>query len=352
MSTNRGGAGHGDPRPVPAATPPRSTTSPATRSPRWSTDYDPARINAVVLLTDGVNDDGDASDDRDQLDELLSHPARGHRRRERQADPDLPDRLRQAGRLRHARGDRRGHQRRGLRRQQPGDHHQGLHRRGLQLLTPPGRPLRDRGTQGGGEQVETGGGDAELPGSVLLTARRAAPSPRPRASSPWAPARPSASSPPSAPAAWPRPSSAGVVGGALGYGGRVALAIPRKGAARQHRPVRRERAVAPRRPRRHPGPQPLQRGGHARFQTGPLRDSHARDQRPPRRGRRGVLAGGQAGPARGRRPQADRRPRDPVGAPAGRRPDPARRPRPPPTQAQHHRLAATPSWPRPSAWTR
>lgn len=33
--------------------------------------YDPARINAVVLLTDGRNDDGDASDDQRQLDELL-----------------------------------------------------------------------------------------------------------------------------------------------------------------------------------------------------------------------------------------------------------------------------------------
>jgi Ca-activated chloride channel family protein len=33
--------------------------------------YDPARINAVVLLSDGVNDDGEPDDDRDQLDELL-----------------------------------------------------------------------------------------------------------------------------------------------------------------------------------------------------------------------------------------------------------------------------------------
>jgi Ca-activated chloride channel family protein len=34
--------------------------------------YDPARINAVVLLTDGVNDDGEPDDDRDQLTDLLS----------------------------------------------------------------------------------------------------------------------------------------------------------------------------------------------------------------------------------------------------------------------------------------
>jgi len=37
-----------------------------------SEGYDPARINAVVLLTDGVNDDGNQSDDRGQLDRLLA----------------------------------------------------------------------------------------------------------------------------------------------------------------------------------------------------------------------------------------------------------------------------------------
>jgi Ca-activated chloride channel family protein len=34
--------------------------------------YDPTRINAVVLLSDGVNDDGEPDDDRDQLAGLLS----------------------------------------------------------------------------------------------------------------------------------------------------------------------------------------------------------------------------------------------------------------------------------------
>ena len=34
--------------------------------------FDPDRINAVVLLSDGVNDDGDTSDDDEQLDELLA----------------------------------------------------------------------------------------------------------------------------------------------------------------------------------------------------------------------------------------------------------------------------------------
>ena len=33
--------------------------------------YDPSRINAVILLSDGVNDDGEPDDDRDELDELL-----------------------------------------------------------------------------------------------------------------------------------------------------------------------------------------------------------------------------------------------------------------------------------------
>ena len=33
--------------------------------------YDASAINAVVLLTDGVNDDGDQNDDADQLDQLI-----------------------------------------------------------------------------------------------------------------------------------------------------------------------------------------------------------------------------------------------------------------------------------------
>jgi Ca-activated chloride channel family protein len=35
-------------------------------------NFDPTRINAVVLLTDGVNDDGEPDDDQRQLDELLA----------------------------------------------------------------------------------------------------------------------------------------------------------------------------------------------------------------------------------------------------------------------------------------
>ena len=35
-----------------------------------SADYDPERINAIVLLTDGKNQDGDTNDDQEQLQEL------------------------------------------------------------------------------------------------------------------------------------------------------------------------------------------------------------------------------------------------------------------------------------------
>lgn len=35
-------------------------------------DYDPARINAIILLSDGVNDDGDRSDDPQQYQDLLA----------------------------------------------------------------------------------------------------------------------------------------------------------------------------------------------------------------------------------------------------------------------------------------
>jgi Ca-activated chloride channel family protein len=40
-------------------------------------EYDPARINAIVLLTDGKNEDGDPSDDNRQLQNLLTTLRRG-----------------------------------------------------------------------------------------------------------------------------------------------------------------------------------------------------------------------------------------------------------------------------------
>jgi Ca-activated chloride channel family protein len=42
-----------------------------------SDDFDPARINAVVLLSDGKNDDGNQSDDREQLEALLDRLGEG-----------------------------------------------------------------------------------------------------------------------------------------------------------------------------------------------------------------------------------------------------------------------------------
>lgn len=42
-----------------------------------TTSYDPSRINAMVLLTDGRNDDGDTSDDATQLQQLVGSLAAG-----------------------------------------------------------------------------------------------------------------------------------------------------------------------------------------------------------------------------------------------------------------------------------
>ena len=47
--------------------------------------YDPTRINAVVLLTDGRNEDGDRNDDNQQLQQPLVHAAAGQRGRRRAA---------------------------------------------------------------------------------------------------------------------------------------------------------------------------------------------------------------------------------------------------------------------------
>lgn len=44
----------------------------ATAYDQMVADYDPTRINAIVLLTDGQNDDGDRSDDDQQLQALLT----------------------------------------------------------------------------------------------------------------------------------------------------------------------------------------------------------------------------------------------------------------------------------------
>ena len=44
----------------------------ATAYDQMVADYDPDRINAIVLLTDGQNDDGDRSDDEQQFQALLT----------------------------------------------------------------------------------------------------------------------------------------------------------------------------------------------------------------------------------------------------------------------------------------
>ena len=54
----------------------RRTARRCTRSPRRRTttmldSYDPAKINAIVLLTDGQNDDGDPGDDDQQFEDLI-----------------------------------------------------------------------------------------------------------------------------------------------------------------------------------------------------------------------------------------------------------------------------------------
>ena len=97
--------------------------------------YDPRKINAVVLLTDGVNDDGDH--ERRRRPARRAHPARCSGSEGANAKPvrvftiaygedaDTAD----------AAADRRGHQRRAVRRQQPGHDQRGVHRRGLQLLS-------------------------------------------------------------------------------------------------------------------------------------------------------------------------------------------------------------------------
>ena len=62
---------------------------------RWSTSYDPALINAVVVLTDGVNDDGDPDDDERAVRRSCIEDVTAHlQRRERHAGAHLHDRLR------------------------------------------------------------------------------------------------------------------------------------------------------------------------------------------------------------------------------------------------------------------
>ena len=97
--------------------------------------YDPTKINAIVLLTDGVNDDGDPADDDEQFAELIETLQVGQRGIERAAGAAVHDLLRRRRRHDRAAGDQPGDERGDLQRQQPGDHRAGVHRRDQQLLT-------------------------------------------------------------------------------------------------------------------------------------------------------------------------------------------------------------------------
>ena len=97
--------------------------------------YDPSMINAVVLLTDGVNDDGIPSDDDDQFTELIETLQAGQRRGHLATGARVHDLLRRVSRRDHAAGDQPGDERSHLQRQQPADHRASLHRRHLELLT-------------------------------------------------------------------------------------------------------------------------------------------------------------------------------------------------------------------------
>ena len=58
-------------RPSSRPTARRCTTSPRRPTRRWSPRYDPEKINAIVLLTDGENDDGIPDDDDQQFADLI-----------------------------------------------------------------------------------------------------------------------------------------------------------------------------------------------------------------------------------------------------------------------------------------
>ena len=56
--------------------------------------YDPAMINAIVLLTDGINDDGEPADDDEQFDRTDRDAAGRQRGSELAAGPGVHDLLR------------------------------------------------------------------------------------------------------------------------------------------------------------------------------------------------------------------------------------------------------------------
>ena len=90
------------------STAPRSTTSRRPRPTPCATTYDPDKINAVVLLTDGRNEDGEPGDDEAQLEALLTSLRGSSEGVNSRARADLPHRLRRGRRPGRAAPHRRG----------------------------------------------------------------------------------------------------------------------------------------------------------------------------------------------------------------------------------------------------
>ena len=99
--------------------------------------YDAAAINAVVLLTDGVNDDGDQNDDADQLDQLIRtlRGGEGVNAKTVRVFPIAYGQDADTATLRRIAEASNGALLLG---QQPGHHQRRLHRGGLQLLRAKG----------------------------------------------------------------------------------------------------------------------------------------------------------------------------------------------------------------------
>ena len=130
-ASNRDALADADRGPVPAPTARRCTTSRRRRTTTMLESYDPAKINAIVLLTDGENDDGDLGDDDQQFDDL-DRPSCSRAARASSSQPvrAVHDLLRRRRRLADAAGDlARRRSAAHLQRQQPGHHRPGVHRR-------------------------------------------------------------------------------------------------------------------------------------------------------------------------------------------------------------------------------
>ena len=215
--------------------------------------YEPGRINAVVLLTDGRNDDGHPGRRPAPAAELLTRLRAGSRGRRQPAGAGLHDRLRGGRRPRHAAPDRRGHQRRGLPGGRSPDHRRRVHRRDLQLLTL-GRGIRPAATtvaargSAQGPAAHAEGGE----GHDLAPRHRGRPGPGRRWGSwRWVRWRRCPARSPAGLSAWPRRSPAA---GATAAGSSRGLQQPWRGYVQRAQASEARFAAAVRRAR--PGPLP------------------------------------------------------------------------------------------------